>query len=210
MQDIILVGAGGHCRACIDVVEQTELYRIIGIVDKPELLGTHVLGYEVKWCDEEFPALIKMNTNFLITVGQIRSASTRLAIFEKIKHAGGNLPVIISPLAYVSKYAKIAEGTIVMHQALVNARASIGKCNIVNSKALIEHDTIIGDNSHISTGARINGNCEIGENCFIGSGSIVNHGVEVISDVIIGSGSLIRKDIVKSGMYSGNPLKQYK
>lgn len=35
---------------------------------------------------------------------------------------GGKLPVIISPLAYVSKHAGIEEGTIVMHYALENAK----------------------------------------------------------------------------------------
>ena len=31
---IILVGAGGHCRSCIDVIEQEGRFEILGIVDK--------------------------------------------------------------------------------------------------------------------------------------------------------------------------------
>ena len=31
---LILVGAGGHCNSCIDVVEQENKYRIVGLIDK--------------------------------------------------------------------------------------------------------------------------------------------------------------------------------
>ena len=30
MRDIILIGGGGHCKSCIDVIEMTNKYNIIG------------------------------------------------------------------------------------------------------------------------------------------------------------------------------------
>ena len=36
---IILIGGGGHCKSCIDVIEQEGKYRIVGILDLPEMLG---------------------------------------------------------------------------------------------------------------------------------------------------------------------------
>jgi FlaA1/EpsC-like NDP-sugar epimerase len=33
MNNIILVGAGGHCKSCIDVIEKEKKYKIIGLVD---------------------------------------------------------------------------------------------------------------------------------------------------------------------------------
>ena len=35
-EKIILIGGGGHCRACIDVIEQEGRFTIAGIVDVPE------------------------------------------------------------------------------------------------------------------------------------------------------------------------------
>ncbi len=29
MKEIILIGGGGHCKACIDVIEQTGFYNIL-------------------------------------------------------------------------------------------------------------------------------------------------------------------------------------
>ena len=44
MNDIILIGGGGHCKSVIDVIEQEGKFKIAGIVDKPDLLGSKVLG----------------------------------------------------------------------------------------------------------------------------------------------------------------------
>ncbi len=37
--NIILIGGGGHCKACIDVIEQENKYTIAGIIDVPEKVG---------------------------------------------------------------------------------------------------------------------------------------------------------------------------
>ena len=209
-EEIILVGAGGHCKACIDVIEQEERFVIKGIIDLPEMIGQTLLRYPVIDTDINLNKIARKYKNFLITIGFIKNSELRNKLFKEIKSFGGQFPTIISPKAYVSKHSTIGDGTIIMHGAIINADSKIGDNCIINNLTLIEHDTIIGDSSHISTGARVNGNCKVGENCFVGSGAIVNHGIKIVSEVIIGSGSLIRKDIMKSGMYSGNPLNQYK
>jgi hypothetical protein len=37
MKKIILVGGGGHCKSCIDVIENENKYKIIGIIDKKKI-----------------------------------------------------------------------------------------------------------------------------------------------------------------------------
>jgi len=34
MKKIILLGGGGHCKSCIDVIENENIYKIAGIIDK--------------------------------------------------------------------------------------------------------------------------------------------------------------------------------
>ncbi len=205
---IILVGGGGHCISCIDVIEKTGLYEIVGILDLPEKKGFSVLGYPVIGTDDDILSFLVKCPNFHITVGQIKSSHTRQIIFEKIKNAGGQLPVIISPTAHVSKHVTIAEGTIVMHQTLVNAGASIGKACIINSKALIEHEANIGDFCHISTAACINGQVNIGTSCFIGSNTVVGNNLAIVDNSIVAAGSQVLKSLTKSGIYIGNPLRK--
>jgi sugar O-acyltransferase (sialic acid O-acetyltransferase NeuD family) len=201
--DIILVGGGGHCRSCIDVIEQQGRFTIAGIIDLPEKQHQKILGYPVIGTDDDLPHLAAEYNNFLITLGQIISPDTRMALFEKIKSLGGTFPVIISPLAYVSKHAAVEEGTIVMHKALVNAGAAIGKNCIVNTRALIEHDVTIRDHCHISTSAVINGGCMVGEATFFGSTAMVRECIEVGSRCVVGAGSKVMKNVADNKTYKG-------
>jgi len=143
LKEIILVGGGGHCKSVIDVIEQEGKFKIAGIIEKDRsLIGNKVLNYEVIGCDDDLKELRKKYDYALVTIGQIKNSTPRIKIFEKLKKLEFQLPVIISPLAYVSKYASLEEGTIVMHYALVNANAKVGKNCIINTKAIIEHDVI--------------------------------------------------------------------
>ena len=85
-KELILIGGGGHCKSCIDVIEHENKYRIAGIVDVPEKLHQTVLGYKIIASDDDFPALVKEYSNFLITVGQIKSAERRIEIFKTLKN----------------------------------------------------------------------------------------------------------------------------
>jgi len=191
-EKIILVGGGGQCMASIDVIEQTGIYEIEAIVDVPEKVGQTILYYPILYTDDQLPELSKRYKNFLVTVGQIRSSELRIKLFNILKSLEVTLPVIISPLAYVSRHATIDEGTIVMHHALVNADARVGKNCIINSKALIEHSATVGDFCHISTGAIINGDAIVGERCFVGSNAIARHGITIPANSFIKANSLVK------------------
>ncbi|HPL06907.1 MAG TPA: acetyltransferase [Bacteroidales bacterium] len=207
-QDILLIGGGGHCLSCIDVIEQGGQYRIAGIVDLPEKRGSFVLGYPVVGNDDDIARLAKDCPNFLITLGQIRSAAGRRKIYERVKLAGGNLPVVVSPHAYVSPRAQLDEGSVVMHHALVNSGAHIGHCCIINSKALIEHEARIGAFCHISTAACINGQVCVGEHCFIGSNTVIGNNLEITDHCTVAAGSQVLKNILRPGVYLGHPLRK--
>jgi len=191
MKNIILIGGGGHCKSVIDVIEQEGRFKIIGIVDKPELLGSNVLGYSVIGNDSDLNSLAKKYQYALITVGQIKSPLLRIKLFNLAVKAGFTLPNIISSNAYVSKHSSIGNGVVVMHNAIVNASASIGDNCIINSKALIEHDCTISKHCHISTNATINGGVTIESGCFIGSSATTKELITIGENSFIKAGSLV-------------------
>ena len=192
MKKIILIGGGGHCKSVIDVIEQEAQFDIAGIVDKPELLGSTIFGYPVIGNDSDLESLAKKYQNVLITIGQIKSPSLRIKLYDLAIKAQFSLPYIVSPNAYVSKHSKIGSGTVVMHNAIVNANASIGNNCIINSKALIEHDCLISDHCHISTNTIINGGVKIGSRCFIGSNVTTKNNITISENSFIKAGSLVK------------------
>ncbi|MBI1767958.1 MAG: acetyltransferase [Bacteroidetes bacterium] len=204
--DIVLVGGGGHCASVIDVIEQSNQYKIIGIVDKQENVGKDIVGYSFIGSDADLPKLVKEFRNFVITVGHIKSNETRTRLYDLVKSLGGFFPSIFSPSAYVSKHSFIGEGTVIMHNAFVNVSVRIGKNSIVNTGSIIEHDSVIGDHCHISTGAVINGGCQIGEHSFIGSNAMIRQYLTIGHHVSVGASSVVMKDLESNGLYIGNPV----
>lgn len=207
---LILIGGGGHCKACIDVIEQTEQYEIVGILDLAELVDTSVLSYKIVGTDQEIVKYVKLGYSFLITVGQIKSAVLREKLFNQLIEARANIATIIAPSAYVSKYSKMGVGTIVMHHAIINAGVTIGKNCILNNKCDIEHDTVIGNHTHISTGAIVNGDCKIGDGAFIGSSATIANQLTIDDEVVVGAGAVVIKNITTTDIQAGNPAKSIK
>jgi sugar O-acyltransferase (sialic acid O-acetyltransferase NeuD family) len=198
--ELILVGGGGHCKSCIDVIEEDGKYKIAGIVDLPPKLGEKILGYEVIGCDHDLPELRKKFSNFLITLGQIKTPNIRIQIFERIKNLNGTLCVIISPYAHVSQHAQLGEGTIVMHGCIINAAARVGHNCIINTKALVEHDAVIGDHCHISTASVVNGNTFVDTGTFFGSNSVTRESIRIGENSMIGCGLRINHSLPKQSI----------
>jgi len=190
-KSLILLGAGGHCRSCIDVIEQQGVMKIGGVLDSEERVGEHILGYPIVASDDALHDLARLYSYAFITIGQLRTVERRVELFDMITEIGFNVPVIISPFAYVSRHAKIGKGTIVMHGAIVNAGAEVGDNCIINSRALIEHDSIIEEHCHISTGAVINGGARVGRRSFFGSGAICRQVVEIAPDSFVKANTLV-------------------
>ncbi|MCF8176882.1 MAG: acetyltransferase [Sulfuritalea sp.] len=191
---MILLGAGGHAHACVDVIEQHGRYEIAGLVGMPEEANSTSLGYSVIASDRDLPELTKACRYALVTVGQIGSAENRMRLYRLAAEQGFELPAIVSPLAYVSRHAVIGAGTIVMHGAIINAGARLGNNCIVNTRALVEHDATIEDHCHISTGAILNGNVRLGAGSFVGSSSTIREGVALGKACIVGMGVAVRHD----------------
>lgn len=192
-QPIVLIGGGGHCKACIDVIETTGKWDILGILDLPERMGEMVLGYPIVGTDDQVGRFVAEGARFLVCVGQIRTADARRRAYDRVKAAGGKLATIVSPLAYVAPSAVIGEGTIVMHRAIVNASASVGDNVIINTMALVEHDATVGSHCHVSTATVLNGGVRIGVGSFVGSNAVVIQGAAVPEDSFVPAGTLYRQ-----------------
>ena len=78
MDEIILIGAGGHARACIDVIELNSQYKIAGLIDKYVPKSERCLGYPIIGTDEDLSDLRKKYKYCLITIGQIKSVVKKI------------------------------------------------------------------------------------------------------------------------------------
>jgi sugar O-acyltransferase (sialic acid O-acetyltransferase NeuD family) len=207
-QPLLLVGGGGHCASCSEVIESSGLWEIAGIIDNADRIGQEISGYPIIGADENLPSFSAKIPNAIVTVGQLKSPAIRQRLFQAIIAAGFMVPKVIASSAVVSRRSTIGAGTIIMHRCVVNAGAVIGRNCIINTGAIVEHDAVIGDDTHISTGSIVNGSCSVGSGCLVGSGAVLRNGVSIADGVIVGAGAVVVSSLDSPGVYVGNPARK--
>ncbi|WP_297962927.1 acetyltransferase [uncultured Anaerovibrio sp.] len=189
MEDIVLVGFGGHAKSVADCLEREEKYHIVGYTD----MQAATSQYAYLGTDDKLQAIFDRGVkNAVIGIGYMGRGAIRQQLYSKLKEIGFELPVIVDPSAIVSATALIGEGTFVGKGAIVNAEAKIGKMTIINTKALVEHECVVGDFAHVAVGAVLCGQVEIGEGAFIGANATVIQCRKVEPNTVIPAGATIR------------------
>ena len=202
-KQIILVGGGGHAKACLDVIESDSFWHLKGYLDvKQTLSDTYGLAY--LGSDSEASKFVH-EAQFLITVGQLGFSPIREKLYNDLKKLNAEFAIVKAINSIISKKAIIGCGTIVMYGAILQADTSVGENCIINDRVLIEHDSTIGNHCHISTGVIINGGVRIGNRVFIGSGSVLRNGITIGDNCVIGMGSVVTKSIGHGLTVFGNP-----
>ena len=196
MEDIILLGLGGHAHSVTDSIEQTGKYNIIGFLDTEEMLGKSFRDYCVLGTDDELGKYFdKGIKNAFVTIGFLGKGNIRNQLYKQLKNIGYLVPDIIDGSAVVSENAELGDGVFVGKNAVINANAKIGEMCIINTGAIVEHDCTIGKFSHIAVGSVICGGVSVGEQTMIGANATVIQEKEIGSHCVIGAGTIVSKNI---------------
>lgn len=194
MEDMILVGFGGHARSVADCIKREGKFRIVGYTEREAVLENTQYRYlgNDDVLQEYYDRGIQ---NAFICVGYLGEGNVRDSLYEKLSGIGFNFPVVIDPSAVVSEDAGIGEGTFIGKNAVVNAGVSIGKQCIINTGAVVEHEGVVKEFSHVAVAAVLCGNANVEDHCFVGANATVIQGIQIHSHAVIGAGSIILSDV---------------
>lgn len=189
MDDIVLVGFGGHGKSVADCIEREGKYHITGYTDVKKAVSR----YEYLGTDDMLQDVFASGIhNAAIGIGYLGKGTLRNKLYEKLKNIGFTLPVIVDPSAVVSESAQLGEGTFVGKGAIINAEAKIGKMSIINTKALVEHECTVGDFTHIAVAAVLCGQVKVGTEVLVGANATVIQCREIQPNTIVPAGVTIR------------------
>lgn len=191
---IFVIGSGGHASACIDLIESTNKFEIIGIFSDDKKIKRK-FSYAVIGTTQDISKYKKTTINLVLGFGSIYNLKKRHDLYVKLKKAGFKFPILISKNSYISNRAKILEGSQIFHNCTVNSGSIISENCILNNNSLLDHDCEISKNVHISTGVTLNGTVKISKNTFVGSGSVIKDNIKIRSNSFIKMGSIIKNDI---------------
>ena len=182
MEKLIIIGAGGHARSCIDVIESNEKYEILGLIVNKNTSQKKFSKYEIIGTDEDLINIRKKISNVHIGIAHMGDIKTRKRIISNLVAMNYNFPVIKSKESYVSKLSHIESGSAIMHGCIINGFSSIGSFSIINTGSIIEHDCFVGENSFICPGSIVLGSCKIGKNTIIGSRNVILPNTKILSN----------------------------
>lgn len=195
-KSIIILGAGGHAKMCIDMLRQMGNYEIYGLVDNTLKPGTEVLDLPVLGPDALLPDIFAQGVQHaVIGIGALSKPTLRNELFSHLSKIGFNLPNLIHPKAIIEPSAQLNNGIQIMAGAIIGSAAQIGSNSIINSGAIVSHDSILEENVHLTPGAVLAGNVHVGSNTIIGMASSVYLGVRVGKNNLIPNGTHILKNI---------------
>lgn len=204
MNRLAILGASGHGKVVADTAE--------------------CCGWKcVEFFDDAWPALQQNGvwpvvgdgvglmarlSDFDGVVVAIGNNHDRYAKLIELQAEGARLVRLVHPAATVSRYASIADGTVVFACAVVNAGARISLGGILNTGCSIDHDCVLGDAVHISPGARLAGGVQVGDLSWVGIGASVRQLISIGPRVVVGAASAVVSDIPNDVTVAGVPARR--
>jgi sugar O-acyltransferase (sialic acid O-acetyltransferase NeuD family) len=207
MRRLLIVGTGGQGKVVLECALKT-YEKIVFITN--DLHARSIDDYKIIYEQETTEEYIFKNFDEIIVA--IGNNNARLNLSLKYITQGLKLATIIHPMAVVSKYAEIGEGTVIFANAIVNSYAKIGRACIINTGAIVEHDCKLGDGVHISPNAAMGGMVSIGKKTWVCIGSSIANNIKIGKEAIIGAGAVVIKDVPDKVLVAGVPSiikKQY-
>lgn len=206
LKNIIVFGSGGHSKVVIDILEKSNEFFIVGLIDSYRPKDSMINGYKVLG-DESFineikneidGGIVAIGDNFIR--GKVVDKILNIDPFFKFFSA-------IHPNSIIGREVKIGNGTVVMGGTVINCSSLIGEHCIINTKSSIDHDANIGDFVTIAPGATLGGNVKVGDYSAISLGANVIHSKVIGEHVVIGAGSTVLTDIDSYAVAYGTPAK---
>jgi len=202
---VIIIGARGGAKMCIDALRESTQFSIIGLIDDNIAPGNKVLGYPVIGNFNAFEELISMGiANFILAFGIIANRKDRHALYLKMKRLGARFPNIIHPKSIVEDSCEIGEGNVILAGANIGSCVKLGNLNYINNNSVVSHDCILKDNVHISPGAVLASSIAVDSHVLIGMNTTLYMGIKIGENSTITNGLIINHDVESNHFQKSN------
>lgn len=205
---LVIVGAGGHGRETLDVVEalarveHPNPYEFVGFCadEADDLLlarrGAALLG--------PVDALRGLDAWYVLGIG---TSETRRDLDRQVTDYGRTAAVLVHPLASTGSDLRFGDGVLLAAGARVTTNVTLGRHTHLNVNAVVSHDCTVGDYVTLSPGVLVNGAATLGEGAFLGTGAVVLPGRTVGAWARVGAGAVVTEDVAPGATVVGAPAR---
>lgn len=206
---IVVIGASGHAKVIIDIIEKEEKYDIIGLIDSYKEKGKKTFGYAILGTEEIIPELIEKG-NLYGGVLAIGDNFIRKELFYKIKEIQPDFKYVnaIHPQSVIGAKVKIGKGVVIMPGVIINTLSKIDDFCILNTKSTLDHECKMRKFSSLGPGTNVGGNVIIDECTAISLGAKVIENIKIGKHSVVGAGALVIRNIGDNKIAFGIPAKE--
>jgi sugar O-acyltransferase (sialic acid O-acetyltransferase NeuD family) len=200
---LVIVGAGGHGREVLDVVEACGGFEVIGFVDdgSPDEAALADRGYRLLG---DTSALSELDgASILLGIGDAR---VRADVASRLSNAAA--PTAVHPLASVGTGCTIGAGTVVAAGARLTTNIRVGEHCYVGPNATVGHDTSLADFATLYPGAVVSGEVTIGRAATVGAAASVKQGLSIGPRAMVGMGAAATHDVPEGITVVGVPARR--
>lgn len=183
---LLLVGAGGLGRVTL---EHAALDFDCAFVDDGYPVGTEICSVPVVGAIQDLAHLRKEYAHLVVTIGDNR---LREEIYLQAEALSFTFPNVVARSAYVSPFAQLGWGCILLNNAVVQNGAQIGNGVVLTTGVEAHHDCTISDFALVYTNSVVRTGAKIGERAKIGSTATAGNFVQVPEDAVIPDGAAIQ------------------
>lgn len=204
---LVVIGAGGHGREMLDVVEAVNrtapTFDLLGVVDdrgdEHGLLARRnvkVLG--------GLDLLPTLAACYVIGLGD---PEARRQVDEQATAAGLVPATLVHPTAVLGSDLRLGPGFVAAAHAQVTTNVVTGRHVQLNVGATLSHDCMLGDYVTLSPGCHVSGNVRLGDGVTLGVGAVVRQGITIGEDTFVGAGAVVVDDLPAGTTAVGVPAK---
>ncbi|MFN5274983.1 MAG: acetyltransferase [Planctomycetota bacterium] len=202
---VFVMGAGGHAKMVIEALVSMHQYELYGCLDT-ESTAESLLGFPIfPENSETLGRLLDAKAQALVALGDNK---LRQRVTLKLEALGFSFATAIAQSAYVSPWAQVGSGTVIMPKAVVGASAKIGRGVVLNTASSVDHDVNIGDFVHVAPGCHLAGNVQVDSGAMLGIGTCVIPQRHIGAWAILGANSTVVRDVPAGTTYIGTPARQ--
>ena len=207
MSELVIVGAGGHGRETLDIVEAINAveptWAFAGFVDDGEVIADRLERRDASLLGTT-KILADTDPRYVIGIG---SPAVRAKLDEQLTAWGRTAATLIHPAATVASDNRISDGVLLAAGARVTTNVTLGRHVHLNVNAVVSHDCVIGDYTTLSPGSLVNGDVQIGTGVFLGTGAIITPGITIGDHAVIGAGAVVVNDVPPGVTVKGVPAR---
>ena len=182
---LLIVGAGGFGRVTSELARTT--YDCAFVDDGVEV-GTEICGVKVVGKTADLQRLFGEYRELIVAIG---NNAVREKMYQSAEAFGYTFPNLIHPTAYISPYAKLGWGCVILNNAIVQNGAVVGNGVLLNPGVELHHDSTVGDyaliytNSVMRTYANVGNRVRIGSNVTICNNAVVDDDMDIADCVAV-------------------------